>query len=57
MSNAGEISILFKYSPKPEKMLGEISSKFEVMDGVDIDDRTLLEKLSETRWTVLPKNH
>ena len=45
--------IIVKYSPKREKMLGEMSSNIEVMDpDVDLDDGTSLEKLSETRWTV-----
>ena len=53
MSTAGEICILVKYSPKREKMLGDMSSNIEVMDAdVDVDDGTSLEKLSETRWTV-----
>ncbi|XP_066925948.1 zinc finger MYM-type protein 1-like [Clytia hemisphaerica] len=52
MSTAGEICILVKYSPKREKMLGEMSSNIEVADDVAVDEGTSLDKLSETRWTV-----
>ena len=55
MGTAGEIIILIKYSPKRERILGDINENIEVSleDGHEsLGKVTSLSKLSVTRWTV-----
>ena len=51
MGTVGEITILVKYSPKREKLLGTVQQNLEYEDG-DYDKTTSLSKLCVTRWTV-----
>ena len=50
MGTAGEICILVKYSPKREKMLGNLSKNIE--GTLENEKARKLDKLSTTRWTV-----
>ena len=52
MGTVGEICILIMFSPKREKILGALSENVEGIDDDDVDGGTLLDKMSETRWTV-----
>ena len=52
MGNVGEITVLVKYSPKRETMLGTIKDNFETEDEDIFDNTTTLSKLCVTRWTV-----
>ena len=51
MGTAEEITILIKYSPKRENILGSIKEQIECQNDSDFHANNLL-KLSETRWTV-----
>ena len=55
MGTVGEIIILIKFSPKRERMLGDINDNIEVSndgDGESLEHTTSLSKLSVTRWTI-----
>ena len=52
MGTVGEITVLVKYSPKREKILGTIKDNFEIEDEDAFDQTTTLSKLCVTRWTV-----
>ena len=52
MRNVGEITVLVKYSPKREPMLGTIKDNFETEDEDVFDNTTTLSELCVTRWTV-----
>ena len=51
MGTAEEITILIKYSPKRESILGSIKEQTESENDSDFHANNLL-KLSETRWAV-----
>ena len=51
MGTAEEITILIKYSPKRENILGSIKEQIECENDSDCHANNLV-KLSETRWTV-----
>ena len=51
MGTAGEISVLVKYSPKREKLLGKLSENIEGTLETD-KQASRLDKLSVTRWTI-----
>ena len=53
MGTVGEITVLVKFSPKREKMLGDIKENVEGLDqeGLAVR-RESLDKLCATRWTV-----
>ena len=53
MGAAGEINVLVKFSPKREKMLGDINKNVEGLDqeGLEVR-RESLDKLCATHWTV-----
>ena len=55
MGTVGEITVLVKFSPKREKMLGDINENVEGLDqeGLEVR-RESLDKLCATRWTVRP---
>ena len=52
MSTVREISVLVKYSPKRENILGRMQENFEGSFDPDSDKFSALEKLCPTRWTV-----
>ena len=52
MGTVAEITILVKYSPKREKLLGSIQQNLEYEDEYDYEKTTNLSKLCVTRWTV-----
>ena len=52
MGTAGEIIMLIKYSPKREKILGDLKVLVECDAEEDISQPNSILKLSETRWTV-----
>ena len=53
MGTVGEITVLVKFSPKREKMLGDINENVEGLDqeGLEVR-RESLDKLRAARWTV-----
>ena len=53
MGTVGEITVLVKFSPKREKMLGDVNENVEGLDqeGLKVR-RESLDKLYATRWTV-----
>ena len=54
MGTVGEITVLIKFSPKREKILGAINENIAFSsdgDG-DFEQATSLSKLSVTRWTI-----
>ena len=51
MGTAEEITVLIKYSPKQENILGSIKEQIECKNDSDFHANNLL-KLSETRRTV-----
>ena len=51
ISTAEEITILIKYSPKQENILGNINEQIECKNDSDFHANNLL-KVSEIRWTV-----
>ena len=55
METVGEITVLVKFSPKREKMLGDINENVEGLDqeGLEVR-RESLDELCATRWTVRP---
>ena len=57
LGTVAEICVLVKYSPKREKILGNIMENIEgdFGDGTRIDHRSKLDKLCVTRWTVRAK--
>lgn len=56
MGTAGEICVLVKYSPKREKMLGNIAENIEgEFEESSRSDHQKLDKLCLTRWTVRAK--
>ena len=57
MGTVGQICVLVKFSPKREKMLGEIKEDIEGEFEDDIGQKKeKLDKLSVTRWTVLERS-
>jgi hypothetical protein len=53
IGTVGEITVLVKYSPKREQLLGSIQSNLECADNDDsFEQPTSLSKLCVTRWTV-----
>ena len=53
MGTVGEITVLVKFSPKREKMLGDINENVEGLDQEGLEVRKeSLDKLGATRWTV-----
>ena len=52
MGTVGEITVLMKYSPKREKMLGSLIENVEGLEESQEGKRDLLDKMSVTRWTV-----
>ena len=55
MGTVGEIVVLFKFSPKRERIFGDINQSIEVSNNEDSDvleHASSLSKLSVTRWTV-----
>ena len=59
LGTVAKICVLVKYSPKREKMLGNIMENIEIEgdfgDGTRIDHWNKLDKLCVTRWTVRAK--
>ena len=51
MGTIGEITVLIKFSPKREKMLGSLTDNVEGVEETDSKGASL-DKLCETRWTV-----
>ena len=51
MGTAGKLIILIKYSPKREKLLGDMKEQVEFVESTDYTANAI-SKLSETRWTV-----
>ena len=53
MGTVTEICILVKYSPKRERMLGEIQSNIEGIEDTNYTQGVItIDKLCPTRWTV-----
>ena len=52
MGTVGEITVLIKYSPKREKMLGSLIENVEGLEEGQEGKGDSLDKMSVTRWTV-----
>ena len=52
MGTVGEITVLIKYSPKREKMLGSLIDSVEGLEESQEDKGDSLDLISVTRWTV-----
>ena len=52
MGTVGEITVLIKYSPKREKMLGSLIQNVEGLEESQEGKGDSLDKMSVTRWTV-----
>ena len=52
MRTVGEITVLIKYSPKREKMLGSLIENVEGLEESQEGKGDSLDKMPVTRWTV-----